>query len=226
MKLMLETAEGVRPLADSGEEGVALVGVLPGDDIALHRLHLQETDPAERLEEARMRAIDLAAQPVEDLHIAVGPPQEDGASWIAVIDRERMAGHIEHFRAAGAAPRHFTPAALLLDAPDIRPAMARFDDDRLLLRTQDFAGLVEPGLAPQLTGTAFPPRLPQLPAFEPAAPATLPLDLMQGDFAPRLKWWKSRRFRISAALLILLLARALAAPLLIGRARAAAAIAG
>ena len=226
MKLVLETAEGVRPLADSGEEDGALVGVLPGDDIALHRLVLQETTPADRLEEARMRAIDLAAQPVEDLHVAVGPADDDGASWVALIDRERMAGHVEHFRAAGALPKHLIPAALLLDAPDSRPSMSRYDDEQLLLRTADFAGLVEPGLAPPLTGSAFPPRLPQLPGFEPMAPASLPIDLLQGDFAPRSKWWKSRRFQIAAALLLLLFLLALAAPALITRARSAAGIAG
>ena len=226
MKLVLETAEGIRDLADSGEADGALVGVLPGDDIALHRLLLQEAAPADRLEEARMRAIDLAAQPIEDLHIAVGPAEADGASWVAWIDRERMAGHLEHFRTAGALPRHVVPAALLLDQPDIRPTMARFDDEQLLLRTADFAGLVEPGLAPVLTGSAFPPRLPQLSEFAPAVPSELPLDLLQGDFSPRVKWWKSRRFQIIAALLSLLLLLALAAPWLITRARSAATIAG
>lgn len=226
MKLVLETADGIRDLAQSGEADAALVGVLPGGDIALHRLLLLETAPADRLEEARMRAIDLAAQPIEDLHIVVGPPQPDGASWVCWIDRDRMAGHLEHFRTAGAQPRHLVPAALLLDEADLRPTMARFDDEQLLLRTQDFAGLVEPGLAPLLTGTAFPPRLPQLPEFAPAPPAELPLDLLQGEFSPRVKWWKSRRFQIPAALLALLLLLALAAPYLITRARSAATIAG
>lgn len=226
MKLVLETADGVRDLADSGEADAALVGVLPGDDIALHRLLLQESSAADRLEEARMRAIDMAAQPIEDLHVAVGPIEADGASWVAWIDRERMAGHLEHFRAAGANPRHLVPAALLLEAPDLRPTMARFDDDQLLLRTPDFAGLLEPGLAPPLTGTAFPPRLPQLPAFEPVLARDVPLDLLQGDFAPRAKWWKSRSFRILAAVLGLALLLALAAPTLITRARSAAGIAG
>ena len=229
MKLVLETADGIRglfePADDTGGEA-ALVGVLPGDDIALHRLLLQETGEADRLEEARMRAIDLAAQPIEELHVAVGPAEADGASWVALIDRTRMAAHLEHFRATGALPRHLVPAALLLEAPDLRPSMARFDDERLLLRTADFAGLVEPGLAPPLTGNAFAPRLPQLPEFQPEAPATLPLDLLQGEFAPRVKWWASRRFQISAALLTLLLLLALAAPALISRARGAASIAG
>lgn len=226
MKLVLETADGVRPLASSDEAEAALVGVLPGGDIALHRLQLLETAPAERLEEARMRAIDLAAQPIEDLHIAVGVADESGASWVALIDRDRMAGHLEHFRAAGALPRHLTPAALLLDAPDLRPTMARFDDGQLLLRTSDFAGLVEPDLAPHLTGTVFPPRLAQLADFQPDVPATLELDLLQGDFAPRTHWWASRRFQIPAAVLGLLLLLALAAPHLITRARTAAGIAG
>ena len=84
MKLVLETADGVRALGDGEGDSDVLTAVLPGDDIALHRVQLIETGAADRLEEARMRAVDLAARPVEDLHVAVGPADMDGASWIAM----------------------------------------------------------------------------------------------------------------------------------------------
>ena len=140
MKLVLETAEGVRPLADSGEEDGALVGVLPGGDIALHRLLLAETDARARHDEALMRVTDLAAQPVDELHVAVGPADEAGNSWVALIDRQRMADHLAHLKAAGTDPAHVVPAALLLSAPESGPSMARFGD-RVLLRTDELAAL-------------------------------------------------------------------------------------
>ena len=86
MTILLATEDGVRPLGDAGADpSGATVAVIPGDDVALHHLTLAETDTRARLAEARMRATDLSAQPIEDLHVAVGPADADGASWVAVI---------------------------------------------------------------------------------------------------------------------------------------------
>jgi general secretion pathway protein L len=173
-----------------------------------------------------MRATDLAAQPIEDVHVAVGPADADGASWVALIDRAAMAGHIAHLKAAGAEPAAIVPAALLLDPAEATPSMARFGD-RVLLRTSDLAGLVEPSLASALTGSSQLGRFLQLGEFEPAAaPDPVPLDLLQGEFAPRLRWWASRRFKLQAAGLALLVLLLLAAPFLVERARSAALVTG
>jgi general secretion pathway protein L len=224
MTLLLATADGLKPLDEPVDDAQAPVAVLPGDDVALHRLLLLETAPKRRLEEARMRATDLAAQPIDALHVAVGPADADGASWVALIDRERMAAHLAFLAASGARPAQLVPAALLLAPPAAGAALARLDD-RVLLRTPELAGLVEPALAADLLGPAWPGRAAALPDFAPDPPDPLPLDLLQGEFAPRLRWWRSRRFQIPAALLTLLLVLLLAAPLLIERARAAATIA-
>jgi general secretion pathway protein L len=226
MTILLATEDGVRPLGDADAEAAgAAVAVIPGDDVALHRLLLTETDARARLAEARMRATDLAAQPIEDLHVAVGPADAEGASWVALIAHERMAGHLAHLKAAGADAAHVVPAALLLEPAEGAPSMARFGD-RVLLRTADLAGLVEPSLASALTGTSQLGRFLQLGEFAPtAAPDPLPLDLMQGSYAPRRRWWTERGFRIGAIILGLLVALLLVAPLLIERVRSAAAIA-
>jgi general secretion pathway protein L len=226
MTILLATEDGVRPLGDAGADpSGATVAVIPGDDVALHHLTLAETDTRARLAEARMRATDLSAQPIEDLHVAVGPADADGASWVAVIAHDRMAGHLAHFRAAGAEPAHVVPAALLLDPAEAAPTMARFGD-RVLLRTTELAGLVEPSLASALTGSGQLGRFLQLGEFAPAAtPDPLPLDLLQGAYAPRRRWWAERRFRITAILLGLLVAALALAPIAIGQARSAAAVA-
>lgn len=226
MTLLLATEEGVKPLGDAEAEAPgAAIAVIPGDDVALHRLALTETDAGARLAEARMRATDLAAQPIEDLHVAVGPADAEGASWVALIAHDRMAGHLSHLRAAGAQAAHVVPAALLLAPADAAPSMARFGD-RVLLRTNDLAALVEPSLASALTGSSQLGRFLQLGEFAPvSAPDPLPIDLLQGAYAPRSRWWADRRFRILAALLALLVVALLFAPLLIGQARSAASVA-
>lgn len=226
MTLLLETEDGVLALGEPGSgDAQATIAVIPGDDMALHRLTLVETDARARLAEARMRATDLAAQPIEDVHVAVGPADAEGACWVGLIARDRMAGHLAHLRAAGADPAHVVPAALLLEPAEAAPSMARYGD-RVLLRTSEVAGLVEPSLASALTGSSQLGRFLQLGEFSPSqAPDPLPLDLLQGDFAPRIRWWAERRFQIAAALLSLLLVALLLAPALIDRARTAAAVA-
>lgn len=215
MKLLLQTADGLRTLEDSGGADTPIVGVLPGDDIALHRLHLAGDNDADRLEDARMRATDLAAQPIEELHVATGHPDDDGASWVAIIDRGLMAGHVEHFRIHGAKPAHLVPAALLLDAHDDQPTTARLGD-MLLFRNAEIAGLVDSRLAQAAIGAAG-----HAPAaeFAPVAPAVLPLDLMQGAFAPRREWWKEQSFSRAFMVLGVLLLLALPAPAFLERAR-------
>ncbi|WP_199554807.1 type II secretion system protein GspL [Sandaracinobacteroides hominis] len=224
MTMLIATEEGVETLVQ-GADDAPLIAVIPGDDVALHRLHLIETDPTPRLEEARMRATDLAARPLDELHIAVGPTDAEGASWIAIMDRERMAGHLAHFDAAGVKPAHLLPAALLLEPEPDGPALARFHD-RVLIKTGEVAGLIEPALASPLAGVSQLGRMARMSAFGPdAIPDPLPLDMLQGLFAPRRKWWKERRFRLWAALLTALALLLLIAPALVDRARTAATVA-
>lgn len=211
MKLLLEIEDGLRTLADDGGKDPVVVGVIAGDDLALHYL------PG-GAEEARMKAVDLAAQPVDDLHVAVGASDADGGCWLAIIDREQLRGHLARFRAAGITPAHLLPAALLL--PDGDPAMAMLGD-RVLLRNRQLGACVEPGLAAALGGG----DTGRLPAFRPDFPDSLPLDLLQGAFAPRFQWWKARSFQLAAALLLLLLLAAIAAPQLIAEQRARALVA-
>ncbi len=226
MRLLIATNDGVQTLLEGDGEDDPLVALIPGDDMALHRMTLVETDAAPRREEAAMRATDLAARPIEDLHVAVGPPDAQGESWIGIIDRERMAGHLAHLEAAGVKAAHIVPAALMLQpADDDGPALARFGD-RVLMKSADLAGLFEPQMAGPLAGSSQLGRMARMSAFQPShVPDPLPLDLLQGDFAPRTKWWKDRRFRIRAAVLGLLVILLAMAPVAIERGRSATQVA-
>ena len=189
MRWLLESADGITGLgtaSGAAAENAPVVAVIPGADVALHRLLLVETSAARRLEEARMRAVDLAAAPVDDLHVAVGEPDADGASWIALVDRTAMVAHVDAFTAAGAPPRHMVPAAMLL--PEDGGALL---EGLLLFRNAEIAGAVEPALAAHLSPEAHRHAAPF--HFTPAADTAIPLDLMQGDFAPHRRWRTARR---------------------------------
>lgn len=228
MNWLLMTADGVEPtgpiIAGDGSSAAVIAGddssvaIIAGDDVALHRLLLGETSVTRRAGEARMRAVDLAAQPLEDLHVAVGPADADGASWVAIISTERMAAHVAAIAAVGHTPRHMVPAALLL--PEGGSAIWH---DLLLFRTGDSAGAVEPALAAHIVPEAMHMARPFHP---PPADTPLPVDLMQGSFAWRPRWWLERSFRLKAGLLAALALLLAIAPAVIGHWRASEAVAG
>lgn len=217
MTLLLAVPEGVEALGADIPQ-TEPVGVIPGDDVALHRIHLIETSPRRRAAEARMRATDLAAQPIEELHVALGEPEPDGACWLALIDRERMAGHLAHFRTAGVDPVAIVPAALLLPPPKedaVDGVSAASLGPLTVVRGHDFAASVEPELAATLAPGVCAPAPLRSGAL---APATL--DLRQGAFAPPIKWWTLRWVRVSGALLVTLALVLAMVPMLIEQRRA------
>lgn len=216
MTLAIVDADGVRTLADAD---TAVTGLLATDDLLLHRVALQSATAAERLEEARMRAIDLAAQPLDELHIAVGPARDDGSSWVAIIAAERLRAHLADLAAAGLDPAPLWPAALALDSG----ACAQLGG-QLLFHGARVAGLAEPELLAAL-GADDAPTAAAATEFVPGAIAEGAPDLRQGPFAPRIRWWRSRRMQLAAGLLVLLIALLLALPPWVEGRRTQAAIA-
>lgn len=223
MRFLLATPSGLLPLAGS-ETDAPLVGVITGDDVALHRVPLLETTPKRRLAEARMRATDLSAQPPEDLHLAIGDSNDAGNAWLAIIARERMLAHLAHFATHGAEPDSLVPAALLLATPPGQTAAFAGLDDLVLVRNQTRAAATERALAEIVAGQPAPDVLtPFAAAFSTASP--LPLDLRQGEFARPVRWWRERAFRIAAAALLLLVTTLAAAPMVIESMRSRTAVA-
>lgn len=202
MKHVMVDANGVQVLFDSGDDGPVLAW-LASDSLLLSRLMLQESSAAARLDEARMRVIDLAARPIEDLHIVIGDALEDGSSWVGWIERERMAEATQQLRAAGMDAHSLIPLPLLL--PEATPGKAGFArlGSQLLFRSDDLAGLAEAELLAALPDAQVPDNWAELPEFRPAPDigADVPLDLLQGEFAPRIRWWRSRRIQLMAGAL-------------------------
>ncbi|MFQ3594724.1 MAG: type II secretion system protein GspL [Sphingomonadaceae bacterium] len=193
--LLLTDAAGVTTLAD-GSDG-PVVGVIPGDDVALHRVILAATGKA-RMAEARAMAETLCATPIAEVHLALGPEDEEGKSWLALADPDRVEAHLARLRASGVEPDALVPAPLLLPEPKADTAAAARLGNSLLVRRRDLAACLEPPLAEALGAPADPP--PFVPA--PAPEAELPLDLLQGRFAHRTRWWRDRVFRIAAGVLL------------------------
>lgn len=181
------------------DDGTATV-VLAGEDIALHRVQWPDTDDRTTLETL---AADLVASPIDAVHLAPDIPDADGARWLAVIDRARMAEHLHTLQAEGITPARMVPAALLL------PAGTAADLDGLtLVHTTEVAGAFTPALAAALPGCAALPVVP----FPPDASPDTALNLLQGSFAPRVRWWRLPRFRRMSAALLLLAAVLFATP--------------
>lgn len=215
MTLLLATPDGVETLAP-GEPDSPAIGVIPGDDVTLHHVDLLETTPARRRAEARMRATDLAARPLDELHLALADQGEEGGCWLALIDPERMQAHLAHFQAAGVEPAHIVPAAILL--PEARGDKASIATlgKLMLVRGPDYAAALEPELAATMGSTVAPVK------FAPSHPARPPLDLRQGAFAPKVRWWRLGWVRVMVPILVLLALLFLVMPQMIVRGRTAA----
>jgi general secretion pathway protein L len=212
-RLLLATDDGLVPIGPEGEG--AAIGVIPGDDVALHRVRLAAGGEKARAVEARERAAELAAAPADALHVAVGPVDEEGEAWLGIVARAAMEAHLDRFRAAGIEPAALVPAALLLPpATDERPEAALLAPT-LLVRGGRFAGAIEEELAAAVGADPAEAR----PLAERAPALALPpeLDLLQGPFANRPAWWRARWFRWGAIALLALLLLLAAVPLAMER---------
>jgi general secretion pathway protein L len=178
-----------RRLRFGGEGEAATVLVVPGEDVAIHWIDLPALAPAQARAAARLIAADISATPVADLHVAVGMPEEDGRSAMAVISRDRMAALLATASGQGIDPVAMVPEPLLLGRPDAGVALLE-RDGMAVLRGPELAASAEPDLAAALLDGAPVSRVSEK-AFEAALPDAwekCPMDLRQGEFAPRRAW--------------------------------------
>src|SRR5918997_2933049 len=74
-------AERLPPLADpETQERVRVALIVPGDEVTVHWLELPGgLAPAQAVAAARLMASEVSAQPLGDMHVAVGPEMEGSA---------------------------------------------------------------------------------------------------------------------------------------------------
>lgn len=197
----LEIEDGV--VTARGEDfqgsGLAVTAVVPASGVSYRPCVLGGLSPAQALAAARLDAAEVSLG--VNRHVAVA---EAGDHYV-IADGAKMRAWLSELDSRGLTASALIPAPSLLPAPEtgfVRGAL----HDETVLRSAD-TGLAEDGtISPLVVGDA-PVRTLEAAELEQAiaaAVASPPLDLLQGEFAPRTDWstgsgyW--RRMAIFAAL--------------------------
>lgn len=160
---------------------------VPGEETALHWLELgPELSRAQAAAAARLMVAARCADPIADMHVAVGPAEE-GRRCVALMRAERVAEWIEAARAAGFDPDAVVPDPLLVPAAGER--WVRHDEDGMaLVRGPGAAFAIEVEVAELVHGRAEPIGAEDYEGGLEAAVAALPVDLRQGVFGKKRSW--------------------------------------
>ncbi len=206
--------QGLPPLVDpETQRPIEIVAVVPGESVVLHWLEVPAgLAPAQAAAAARLMAAEASAQPLSEMHVAVGA--EDGSELrpVALVPALTMAGWLGRLQAEGLDPDLVIPEPLLLAPPT--EGFVRYDRSEVpLYRGAHDAFSVEPGLAELVIADA-PVRSLDVDTYESGlfeALARPAVNLRQGDFAKRRKWKiEMKQVRRLALLLLAVLAVTLA----------------
>lgn len=213
----IRLAEGAVASRGARLEGAAdhrsgpIVAVAPGEAVTLRWLEVPAgLSPAQAAGAARLMVGELSAQPVAELHVAVGRESVDGGRrCVGLVPLETMRAWLDGLEGAGFDADRIIPETLLMPAP--AEGLATWDSGLLrLYRGQDEAFAAEPELGDMLVaGRAAVPIDPD--SFEAGLAGALeqaPLDLRQGPFARRRDWRvapaRARRLAVLTAALLLI----------------------
>ena len=179
-----------------------IVAVAPADAVTLHWAELPSRSLAQATAAARLLAAEASAQPVGELHVAVGTAEADGHP-IGVVGAGVMAGWLAALARAGVDPVAVVPAPMLLPRPEEGYVRADVAGRGMVRgRTSGFAD--EARLTELVTGEHPPAQLGRdaLDAALAAAAVSPALDLRQGPFARRRRfavdWRLIRRLTVLA----------------------------
>ena len=180
--------------------------VVPGSAVAIHWLDLPEgLTRAQAVAAARLQLGPLVAEPLADLHVAVGG-QERGLTCVAVLRTRLMEAWLSAARGLGVDPHVAVPGPLLLQLP---PAgLTRFQGRRGVdFRGEAEAFSMEPDLSSSVAGErqiAGIEREDWL-TYASASVSSPFLNLRQGVFARRRRFrLQPERLRRSGLLLVAL----------------------
>jgi general secretion pathway protein L len=201
---------GEAPAVSADGEALPVVAVVPGDAVTLHWLEMPAgLAPAQAAAAARLIAAEASAQPLADMHVAVGAEADDEVVRpVALVPALAMAGWLGRLQAAGLDPDLVLPEPLLLQPP--AEGIARYGGSVVpLYRGATEAFAMEPELAALVLNGAAIVEVDDA-AFEaglaPALDAPA-VNLRQGPFAKRRRWridWKlARRLALLAAAILI-----------------------
>jgi general secretion pathway protein L len=185
--------------------------VVPGEAVALRWIELPAgLSEAQAAGAARMMAAELSAQPVSELHVAVGRDESEaeGRRCVGLVPAETMRAWLDEAREAGFAVERAVPETLLISPPE--EGVAAAGSGALgLYRARGEAFAMEPGVAALLLGERPVLELDSA-AWESGLSEALeraPLDLRQGPFGRRRSWKvegnRLRRLALMVAVLLL-----------------------
>lgn len=179
--------------------GQTVTAVVPASGVSYRPCALGGLSPAQALAAARLDATEVSLGP--DRHVAVA----QAGDHYAISDKTKVQAWLAELANRGITASALIPAPSLLPVPETGFVRGALHDETVLRSAE--TGLAEDGtISPLVVGDA-PVRTLDAAELEQAiaaAVASPPLDLLQGEFAPRTDWsagsgyW--RRMAIFAAI--------------------------
>jgi general secretion pathway protein L len=200
---------GWRRLDETGavEEGEGIpdslagaVAVAPAEAVALHWLDLPDgLAPAQAAAAARLLLAERSAQPIGEMHVAVGAREAGDLLCVALAPSAQMTEWLARLAAEGIDPDAIIPAPLLLPVPE---------EGELVRCGESWRGRAEAFGAEFELGMLIAGGRPVREVGIEALAVEAPLDLRQGPFArrrERLGLAQRRRMALLAAAILLVM---------------------
>lgn len=179
--------------------------IVPGTDVVTRWLQLEDGPKARQAQAAAVLLKDQISASRDDVHIALGEPEDDGVRAVSVVDRALMQDFLDQAVSLNISPDVVVPDHLLVTPPD-DGVLAAVLGDIVAVRGERVAFSAEAELASMLIGSRRQTTVGHLPAIEAmfASASTRPLmNLLQQEFAAgaqgRSKWNGYRRAAALAA---------------------------
>ena len=181
--------------------------VVPGTEVVTRWLELEEGPQNRAAEAAAVLLKDQISAPGDDIHIALGEPEDDGLRAVSVVDRALMQDFLDRAVALGILPDIVVPDHLLLPAPD-DGLLAVMLGDIVAVRGDHIAFSAEAELASMLIDARRRTSIERQSEIEllfgAASTRPLMMNLLQQDFGAgargRSRWSGYRRFAVLAAI--------------------------